>query len=246
MGSGDDRHDLQPNSPSKTSLRLSDLTRLAHEHLQKGDLHKAMEHFESAVERSKTVEDIKVKISCYLNAGACLVSLGKYTRGLSFLESASSIIKTMGEENGSGVNDTWEMSADVFYNTAVAAQGLQDYDKAVSSFKSCIDLYMKADSKEHAAEAFTSLASCHRESHQNEREIACLSSAQHIYNDLGDCSSEALVCIDLAKAYLGIGRPDECKQMLSTAKMMCLRMDDPKIQGVCVLPLTDPYQTNVP
>ena len=232
MGSGDDRGDLQPTSPSKTSL--NQLTRLAHEHLQKGDLQKAMEHFESAVEQSKNIGDSSVRVSCYLNAGACLVSLGRYKRGLSFLESAAGIIKTF-EEESNGASEKvqmLEMSADVHYNAAVAAQGLHEYEKAVTSFDSCIDFYMKAGSKGHAAESFSSLATCHGEAGSIDKQIDCLKSAQQLYNELGDPGNEALVYVDLAKAYLSGEKKDECKQMLSTAKMLCLRVDNAEIQGI--------------
>ena len=231
MGSGDDRQDLQLKSPNMASL--NHLTRLAHEHLQKGDLQTAMKHFETAVEQSKSVEDASVRVSCYLNAGACLVSLGQYKRGLSFLESASDIIKTFEESSGVGESvQMLEMSADVHYNTAVAAQGLREYEKAVASFKSCIRFYAKAGSKGHAAEAFSSLASCHGEAGSIDKQLACLTSAQQLYNELGDCSNEAVTYVELAKAYLSSEKEDECKQMLSTAKMMCLRVDDAKIQGI--------------
>lgn len=226
MGSGDDKRQMQPGLNSESSL--NELTRLAHEHLQNGNLQKAMEHFESAVEKSEGVADISVKISCYLNAGACLVSLGQYERGLSFLESAAGVIKTNG---GDASAQTLEVSADVFYNTAVAEQGLREYNRAVTNFKSCIDLYVKAGSKQQAAEGFVSLAICHKEAGDAHKEIACLTNAQRLYNELGEYSHEALVYVDLAKAYLSIGRQDDCKRMLSTAKMMCLRLDEPKIQG---------------
>ena len=231
MGSGDDRREQHPKSTRNASI--NQLTRLAHEHLQNGDLRKAMEHFESAVEQSKSIEDLKVKISCYLNAGACLVSLREYKRGLNFLESASTTVKTMGDEGERASHgDLLEMSADIFYNTAVAAQGLHEYEKAVSNFSSCIDCYLKADSRENAAEAFTSLASCHREEGQAEKVVTSLKSAQQLYSEVGDCGSEALVCVDLAKAYLKCSRLEECKQMVTKAKMLYLRVDNPKIQGI--------------
>lgn len=231
MGSGDDRRSLHRKSPSKASV--DQLTRQAHEHLQRGNLRKAMEHFESAVEQSRSVEDLKVKLSCYLNAGACLVSLGQYKRGLSFLESASTIVKDVGEEEHGSVErrDMLEMSADVFYNAAVAAQGMQEREKAVSSFHACIERYMKAGLKEHAAEAFSSLASCYRETGQSEKEVTSLASAQQLYNEVGDCGSEALVCVELAKAHFGRAQKEECQQMITQAKMLCLRVDNTKVKG---------------
>ena len=241
MGSGDDKREMQPGLNCGSSL--NELTRLAHEHLQNGNLQKAMEHFESAVEKSQGVDDISVKISCYLNAGACLVSLGQYERGLNFLHSAAGIIKTNGGDDASA--QTLEMSADVFYNTAVAEQGLREYDRAVTNFKSCIDLYVKASMKQQAAEAFASLASCHKEAGEAHKEIACLTNAQRLYNELGEYSHEALVYVDLAKAYLSISRQDECKKMLGTAKMMCLRLDESRIRGtVCTQLFLHAYCAN--
>lgn len=226
MGSGDDRCNVR----SRSKFSLNELTRVAHEHLQRGNLEKALEHFESAVEQSKGIGDDGVKISCYLNAGACLVSLRNYKKGLSFLESAASIIKTL-NTNGDTCSQTLEMSADVFYNTAIAAQGLDKYDEAVSNFKSSIDLYVKAGSKQQAAEAFLSLACCHKGAGEAHKEIACLTNAKHLYNELEDYSREALVNVDLARAYLSASRQEDCKKMLSIAKMMCLRVDEPRLQG---------------
>lgn len=251
MGTGDNhrKKTISAHAGAQTSS-INELTRQAHKQLQKGDLHGAMEHYERAVEEAKLTSDNTVKISSYLNAGACLVSLGHYRRGLELLESACKILKKAGIHTVSDRDaeieriasspaspkpkDTHllEMSADVYFNTAVAAQGLQDFKKATSSFKISIDHYLKAGAKSHAAEGFSSLAGCYQEAGQLDQEIASLVSAQQLYSELEDSSNEATTCIDLAKVYLRVGRKEECKQMLGTAKLQTLRVDDPRIQGL--------------
>ena len=127
----------------------------------------------------------------------------------------------------------FELSVDVYFNAAIAAQGLQDFKKAASSFKVCIGHYMKAGVKNHAAEGFSALASCYREAGQLDEEVGSLLSARQLYYELEDVGNEAMTCMDLAKAYLRVGRKEECKEMVATAKLQVLRVDDPRVQGQC-------------
>ena len=252
MGTGD------KHSASSGEIRapsINELTRLAHKRLQKGDLQGAMEHYERAVEGAKLTSDPIVKISSYLNAGACLVSLGHYRRGLGLLESACKLLKKTGiiafdrdteldhiQKKSSPMSQAkprdhqlLEMGADVYFNTAVAAQGLHDYKKSTSCFKISIDLYLKAGTKQHAADGFSSLAGCYQETDQLEQEIASLASAQQLYNELEDSGNEAMMSVELAKVYLRVGRKEECKQMITTAKLQALRVDDPRTQGTEII-----------
>ena len=217
------------------------LLQTAHEHVQEGKLQKAAEHFERAAKAAESAEDSDLKISCFLNAGACLVSLGQYEEGLVYLGSAASIIATVhaqqdGEEGD--LQQVLEASADVHYNSAVAYQALNDYEQAVTEFQTCIELYEKSNHQGNAAEVLSSLALCHREAGRPENERACLARAQSLYREAGDSSGEAVVCADMARAYLRAGKNEECKQMLSTAKMICLRVDDQKTQGEVIYTLS--------
>lgn len=243
MGTGD-KHSSSPVEAH--ALSVNELTRQAHKRLQKGDLHGAMEHYEQAVEGAKLTSDTMLKISSYLNAGACLISLGHHKRGMCLLESACKLLKRAGIttfDKDTELDRTTptsakhrdhkllEMGADVYFNTAVAAQGLHDLKKATSCFKISIDLYLKAGAKNHAADSFSSLARCYQEANQLEQEIASLVSAQQLFNELEDSSNEATTCMELARVYLRVGRKEECKQMVATAKLQAMRVDDPKLQG---------------
>ena len=234
MGSENNRNDNHTKPPIPTRSTLNKLTRQAHELLQKGNLQGAMQHFDSAADQAKNIKDTNIKISCYLNAGACLISLGQYKKGLGYLDSASRIIKSLKlDENETFTPDfhLLEMSADVHYNIAAAAQATNDFERAISSYELCVTLYMKADSKIHAAEGLSALAECYKQAGMFEKEIECLRNSQELYNELGECSSEAMVCVELAKVHLRVGNKEECRVMLGTAKMLCLRVDDQRTQG---------------
>lgn len=203
----------------------------AHEYLEKGELQKAVEYFERAAKESETSLTTESKISCFLNAGACLISLGQYKKGLVYLGSAANIISTQSlaesqKENEDRNKEVLEVSADIHYNSAVAYQALRDYEQAVNKFQQCIDLYIQSGYLHNAAEVLSALASCHLEAGQPENERACLTRAHSLYKQLNDHSGEAMVCTNLARAFLRVGRKEECKQMLSTAKMICLRVDN--------------------
>lgn len=211
---------------------LIEITRVAHKHLEKGELEKATEHFEKAATEAESVEDSDLKISCFLNAGACLVSLGQYDKGLRLLESAAGVIKTVqGDTEEGGNPHVLASSADVHYNSAVACQGMKDHERAAREYQACVELYEKAGYRQHAADALASLAACHRESGQREEERACLIRAQQSYRELEDQRGDAIVSTDLARVCLSLGKTEECKQMLSRAKVICLRVDDQKAQG---------------
>lgn len=227
-----------------TRSAIQELTRLAYIQLQKGDNHKAIEYFESAAERAKEEGDPCTIISCYLNVGACYVSQGQLKRGIKFLQFASKLAKsrqleqsdisilhaTIGRGDSDGTSMT-EISADVYYNLAVAYQGMNEYKKAASHFKSSIHLYIKAKAILQAAESFMSLATCYRMRKESKEVVTSLTSAQELYHQLGDNYNEAGACVELCKVYFGEGKLEDCKQMLSTAKMLCLRVDNRRLQG---------------
>ncbi len=239
MGSGEEK---QPRkSKGKHSLRSGskELTRLAYTHLQRGDAQKAMEYFESAAETAKDEGDDITMISCYLNAGACLVSRSQMKQGTSFLLTALKLAKTQkpdkhvprtadGKDNEASMI---EIMADVYYNLAVAAQKVNDCKKAISYFKTSAEFYLKTDCTLHAAESFMSLAGCHRHSREVEKEVESLQSAQQLFHQLEDHYNEADTCLELAKTHLKEGKTEQVKEMLSTANMLCLRVDNRSLQG---------------
>ena len=206
---------------------LNTLTRLGNEEVQKGDLQKALKYFEDAVEKAEKEGDNEVKISCCLNAGACLVSLGQHKKGIVVLEQAIVIIKNVAEVD----TQAMEVSADVFYNAATAAHALKEFEKAISYFTAAIELYEKLASKEHTAETLESLASCYRDAKDVEKQISSLARAQRLYNATGDSGREALVGVELAKAYQSARKFDMTKQMLGSAKALSSKLDSLSVKG---------------
>ena len=230
-------------------LKLPSLDERAHKFMMNTDTPLVMKQFLSAVERSKSSSDDRVKISSNLNAGACLISLGEYRNGVEYLDAAKAIMKGLKlslpgvDESGFDLSETQkresttqdssllEMGADVHYNSAVALQSLKVYKRAVLDFKSCIDLYLRAGNRVLAAEALTCLGSCYRDQNEMDSELRSLSSARHLYRELGETVAEAMVCVDLAKAQLRGGRFEECQRLLEDSRTLCMRIHDKYNQG---------------
>lgn len=234
MGSGEERHMKQ-----STKTGSKEITRQAYIQLQKGDAQKAQEYFESAAERARDEGDMVMMITSYLNAGACLVSRDQFTQGNDCLLLSLKLAKTQKlDKNVSRTTDgketqvtMIEISADIYYNLAVAARKMDNFKKAISHFKTSVEFYLKAGSVLHAAESFTNLAGCHRMLSETHEEVSNLVSAQHLYHELGDNHNEAESCLELARTYMREGKMEDCKEMLSTAKLLCLRVDNQELQG---------------
>lgn len=229
-------HSGEEKLPSK------ELTGLAYLQLQKGDPQGATEYFERAAEQARDEGDASTMMSCYLNAGACLVSRGQLQQGNKLLLSALKLVKTQKLKTNDGEGTMTEICADIYYNLAVAAQRMDKMKRAISYFKTSVELYLKSESVLHAADALTGLARCHRRAGQSEKEITCLVSAQQLFNQLGDSYKEAEVCLELARTYLmGESRMEDCKEMLSKAKLLCLRIDHRGLQGVVTMVTAEPH-----
>ena len=211
-----------------------ELTGLAYQELQKGDYRKAVGYFKNAAEKARDVGDVNTMISSYLNAGACLVSRGKLEEGNKLLLSSLKLVKA---EDVSGESDEHdpamaEIGADIYYNLAVAAQKMDNKKRATACFKMSMELYLKSECKARAAESITGLARCHRQAGQCDNEITCLVTAQQLYHEVGESFHEAEACLELARTYLRESRMEDCKRMLSTAKLLCLRTHDHRgLQG---------------
>ena len=222
---------------AKTSTE--EITRLAYTHLQKGDAQRATECFESAADKARQEGKPEAMISCYLNAGACLVSRGQLTQGNAFLLSALRLTKSQKlDESISRRKDgketkvsIMEISADINFNLAIAAKKVQKHKKAIYYFRASADLYLKSGCVMHAAESYSNLAHCHRKTQERHKEVACLVKAQHLYHEAEDSYNEAECCLELARTYLRENLMDDCKEMLSTAKLLCLRVDNRSHQG---------------
>lgn len=219
MGSGED---------SATSAVVERLNQAAKEQLEGGNYEKALEHYVSAVQESERLKNHDTEYACLLNAGACMVSLGRCKEGLQLLERAINIVDTSGKELD---KDSATVHADVYFNAGVAAQELKDFEKAESYFKLSLKLYLAFSLKQYASEACSNLAKCYRHLGNTEKEVSALQGSQKLCHDIGNSDAEALACGELVVAYLLGNKIAECRQALCTAKMMCLRSTNLKTQG---------------
>lgn len=235
MGSGEEKHPrkAKPRSGSE------ELTKLAYLHLQRGDAEKATEHFESAAEAAREEGDDSTMISCYLNAGACLVSKGQLKQGNKLLLVALRLAKGQKpDEQDSRTADSTdspmsmiEIKADIYYNLAVAAQKTDDIKKAISYFKTSAECYLESNCTVQAAESCACLAGCYKLIREVEKEVESLRSAQQLYHKLENHYEEADTCLELAKTHLRDAKAEQAKEMLSTAKLLCMRMSNRSLQG---------------
>ena len=228
------------------------IMQVAHEYLEKGELQKAAEEFQKVAKGAQESPAGSTEahiISCLLNAGACLVSLGEYEKGLSCLNSAAAVITarsppngpTEHREDGSSSNgpaesredgkESLQILADVHFNSAIAYQALGDYDQAVQQYQVCLNIHENSGNPGTSADILNALAECCRETGQFDQEVSYLERAQVVCRELGESGREAVVCVRLARAHLRAGREGDCRQLLSTAKMISSRVSDKKILG---------------
>ena len=213
---------------SVTSAVVERLNQAAKEQLESGNFEKALEHYVSAVEESERIKNQNIEYACLLNAGACMVSLGRCKEGLQLLERAIDMVDSSGKDLD---KDSATTHADVYFNAGVAAQELKDFEKAISYFELGLKLYLAFSLKLYASEACSNLAKCYRHLGDTDKEVDALQGSQKLHHDLGNCDAEALACGELVVAYLLGNKISECRQALCTAKMMCLRSTNPKTQG---------------
>ena len=206
----------------------------AREYLERGELRKAAEEFQRTAKGAEASRDdsAATQISCLLNAGACLVSLGEHERGLACLRSAGAAISAGSPSpDGSDDRELLETLADIHYNSAVAYQALGDNDQAAREYQCCVNIHEKSANLQATGDTLDALAACHHEAGELDKEVSCLEKARRVCQQLGDSGREATLCATLARAHLRAGREADSRQMLSTAKMIGSRVDDKKILG---------------
>lgn len=230
----------------KGQCGLIELTETAYNLLDSGDNRRAVEYFERAAKIAREGGNASTVVPCYLNAGACLLSQGNFQRGRIFLQSALKLLRSRSlrevRENqmsslssktaGSIPEDAAvRMSADIHHYLGVAHQGMENYQKALAHFQISVKLYTTDHSSYgQAAESFTHSSHCYSHMGDIEKEMSSLKRAEELCHQLGDSSNEARTCIGLARVYLREGRSDDMKQMLSTAKMLCQRVEN-RVEG---------------
>ena len=250
------------SDPAPTSEeKIRDFITRGHQCLLSSQYNVVLDHFQSALTLTEQVDQPKLKLSCLVNTGACLITLGEYQRGISLLKSALTLLDSISSKREVGSEDKKEhesedkkehesedkkehefedkkddeIRGDIYYNLGMANQGISDYLEAVTQFKQSIEYYIQADQPSTAADVYITLATCHHDNEQYDHQITALFNAQQLYHNSGHLGKEALVCAQLAIAYQAIGHKEDCISMLTTAKIMGLRLDDTKAQGTCNL-----------
>ena len=247
MGS-DTGEGTKEHPPPCLENRISEETTKGKKSLEQGDTAGALKHFQTALEKAESLsEGSSMKISSLMNCGSCLVTIGEPDRGLRLLESALHALEnksathatTEGKQDDCEENETTEvynkedqtMHTDLLYDIAIAAQTIGDLSKAEATFKRCIGLHMKSGNRIQAADVFCALANCHRLRNEVEDQVTCLVSAKRLLGEAGEESREAILCVELCLVYYHCGRSAESEELLATAKMMALRIANPKDQS---------------
>jgi tetratricopeptide (TPR) repeat protein len=215
--------------PSSTAEKVQELTKIGNEHLLHHRYQEALKEFQAALSLTESIEQPKLKISCILNAGACLITIGEMQRGINLLQSALSLLDSF----PSGENESEHLTtrADIYYNIGVGNHRLSDHTQAAVQLKQSIDLYMKNGQQSTAGDAFCALALCYKDSgNVNQQEMSLLS-AMELYQQVGDVGNEAMTCIELAIAYQCSKNQEKCLQMLTTARILAARLEDQILHG---------------
>ena len=217
---------------------IQELTKVAYNLLDSGENAKAIEYFENAARKAKEAGNASAIITSYLNAGACLVTQGEHHRGRAFLQSALKLLESTSTEGHSpsspdlrGTVDlkkgtVMRLTADIYHYLGVAYHELNDDGSAVDHLTTSIKLYSSEGLPKLAAESLTCMSHCYRELGTTEKEIQTLKKLSEVYHELGDISNEAETCMVLAKVFLKERKTSYVKQMLSTSRMLCQRVDN--------------------
>ena len=200
---------------------------LAHECINREDHQQALSLFQSALDKASSPTE---RLTCLMNAGACMVSLHQYAQGLELLQSALAIVNDKtpsGEKNGlATLQDNKSLHADLHYNMAVAGDGLKDSALTQTHLKQCIDCYIQMGKDEMAADIFVQLAKHYQGLGNHKEQITALLGAHRLVADGSDRKREAQVLIQLAFAYLHDKQTEECKSMVANTKLLALRLSD--------------------
>ena len=224
--------------------KIQELTTRGHEYLLSGQLKEALDSFQSALAVSETIYGaLELKISCLLNTGACLVTVGEHQRGISLLESSLSLLDSIPEDQcKSEDKQKWDLlKADHYYNLGLANQSIGHISLAINQLNQSIDLYIRNGHQSTAGDVFCTLAVCCKDNKDSIQQEKTLLSAIQMYHDCNEIGKETLTYSELAIAYQCNGNREKCIQMLTTAKIMGLKLEDINIQGK---PLRHNYITN--
>lgn len=216
---------------------VKSLTASGHECISRSDHEQALSLFQSALDKASGPTE---RLTCLMNAGACLVSLRKYSPGLDSLRSALAIMKdetpSGGERNGlTTLQNDKSLLADLHYNIAMAGDGLEDSSLTQTHLKQCVDCYIQTGKDGLAADTFLRLARHYQRQGEHREQITALLGAHRLTVGGSDRGREALGAVQLAFAYLHDGQVDECKSMVATTKLMALKLnsdgDDATVKG---------------
>lgn len=240
---------VDSSSPSGEEKKIKELTSQGGNALKSGQIKEALSHFQTALSASEAIPDNpRLKLSCLLNTGAALVTTGEHQRGISLLQSALSLLDSIPNRQtdphtlANGISSNKEdltpntlspdlTRGDIYYNLGLANDSLGEFSLATTQLKQSIDYYVKGGALSSAGDVFVVISSREKERKNFKEQITCLLSAQRLYQDAGEQSKEILTLTDLAIAYQTGGKREECIQSLTRAKIMGLRLDDPKTQS---------------
>ena len=200
-------------------------------------------------EQKVFVEDISQEITASLTAGVTFLSSGQLKRALAHFNLAVETASALGlntpsvdasgldlsatERHRRSISDVHllKLCAEVNYHRAVVLEQLGKYPESVKSYKVSINLYLRTGASDHAAAGMTGLAECYQELGDSRNQIQSWESARYLYRDSGDVYNEALVCVGMARAYLGTDQRSMCEQYVREARDLSQRVHSKHSQG---------------
>jgi len=216
-----------------TEYEIRELTKVAYNLLESGKKSDAVEYFENAARKARETGSASAVIATYLNAGACLVTQDEYRRGRTFLQSALKLLESMQSEKNSNsseertsLGNVARLSADIHYYLGLAYHKLDESVTALEYLATSTELYTGEDLHRLAAESLSCMSNCYDQAENSEKKILTVKKLADVYHQLGDSSKEAETYIELAHVFLREMKINSAKQMLSTSRMLCQRVDD--------------------
>ena len=214
---------------------IRELTKVAYNLLENRKNSEAVEYFENAARKARETGSAPAVISTYLNAGACLVTQGEHRRGRTFLQSALKLLdntysstaeNSISSEDTASLGNVVRLYADIQHYLGYAYHKLDENSTALEHLATSTKLYTDEGLHKLAAESLSCMSNCYREVEHSEKKILTLKKLANIYHQLGDSSKEAETYIEQAQVFLMESNINSAKQMLSTSRMLCQRVDD--------------------
>ena len=207
---------------------------MANVYWTQGMMEKALEHHHEYLRRKQECGASKDELArCYLNIGACYISLHRLDQAQSFYEQALEIWEKF---------DNPDQLSYLYNNMGCLYGEKKELEKALEYFQKALEIREDLGDKQGIANTLGNLGSINEDQDDNESALRFFLRSLELEEEIGNRRGIAYKCGCIGGIYTALGRLDEAEEIISRGLKITKQLKIKDWEIHCLEKITDLYE----